>query len=71
MTQLDEKLSAEELTTELKNYPQEFQDWLRRKVSVLELATLAAGFEQSRDKTLVMDRTIQILYASWKILKHE
>jgi hypothetical protein len=54
---------------ELQGYPEDFTQWLRRKVSVMELAMLAANYSESTDTGAAVPRAVRLLYEAWKTLK--
>jgi hypothetical protein len=61
----------------LQSYPQEFQDWMRRKISVQELAMLAATLYSSpraaqatvATTTSSVEEAIYLLFLCWSRLK--
>jgi hypothetical protein len=66
MTQL-----AETGKDQLSTYPDDFQEWVRRKVSVMELASLAATLYEAGDAASVVPRAVRLIYECWQSLKQE
>lgn len=62
---------CQKLMTEETEYPAEFMIWVSQKVSVEMLARLAANCvrETAFDPALLVDRALQVLYASWSRMK--
>jgi hypothetical protein len=59
-----------------KDYPQEFLDWVSRKMSVEALAMLAATCYRCDeaapfDATLLLDRAFQTLFEAWSLVKRK
>lgn len=56
----------------LTDFPEVFQEWVDKKVSVQDLATLAATCHETGDPPQHgVTRALSFLYMSWRVLRGE